>query len=60
MKGKGVNQHDHRCINMSSSRSNVQLILFFFLLTLRKFLCPVNMQRIAEMMGSAFVIFAYC
>lgn len=28
MKGKGVNQQDHRCINMSSSRSNVQLISF--------------------------------
>jgi hypothetical protein len=37
MKGEGANQQDHCCINMSHSRSNVQLI-FFFLLTFENIL----------------------
>lgn len=55
MKGEGANQQDHRCINMSCSRSNVQLIFFFFLLSLSvTFLCSVYTQKIAEVMGVSF------
>lgn len=54
MKGEGANQQDHGCINMSCSRFNVQLIFFFLLSLSKTFLCSVNMQKIAEVMGVSF------